>query len=474
MYRRLAPLLCATALVLSGCSRHLPTGPSAADPTGFGSIAETAARDLVDRADWPESPDPSLAQPGATAPVGPCVVRFDRQQIAAGIAHYSARVRVGPGTYDLIGIHRVVRERAPRCPIITDKSLFLVHGDYKDFVGVFLPGLYSPNLAPDFGAAVYLARNDVDVWGIDLGWTLVPRNTTEFGFMKTWNMQRQVDDLRVALGVARLVRGLTGSGLGKLDLLGYSMGATLGYAYLNDEACRPALLRHVKGYIPADFGIRTADPAFRDFICAYAQFDQERMDGGTYAYSSGFHEIAQYARTAPADDSPFAPGLTNLQFALMIGAGPGFGPPFTGHYLAGVLDADQMPTGFQFVTVDQWLDFLDSGVPFGSVAFELDQTNSIGDCKALPYDDHLSQVRVPVLNIDAGGGFGSLTDHSLDLLGSTDITRLNVSTNGDPALDFGHIDLWIGRNAEGLVWSPILAWIEAHSARPALAQAATE
>ena len=31
--------------------------------------------------------------------------------------------------------------------------------------------------------------------------------------------------------------------------------------------------------------------------------------------------------------------------------------------------------------------------------------------------------------------------------------------------DFGHIDLLIGDNAEALVWTPILSWIDTHSPR---------
>jgi len=428
---------------------------------------EQIALTIMDSAGWPaldEDGNPielKAARHSASDKCPPILV--DRQVITGSIAHYSCQIRVGPGPYDWIGVHRVVREARPCVPIRSPKSVFMVHGDYKDFVGCFIPGLNSPTTPPEQGAAPYLAAHNVEVWGIELGWALLPPDLDDFGFMEHWDMQRQIDDVRVGLAVARLVRSVSGNAFRPLILVGYSMGAPLGYCYLNDEVQRPEPQRHVKAYIPVDFGVKSADDAFREFICAYAAMDQERMDNGIYQYSSGFSLIGWLARNEPDADSPIVPGLTNLQFALLVGAGPAFGDPFTGHNLAGVFGADGLPTGLQFVTIDQWLDFLESGVPFGATAYELDQTRLMGDCEDLPYDDALSQVTVAVLSIIAGGGLGGYTDYCLDLLGSRDVTRMVVHTSADPTLDFGHIDLFIGANAEMLVWQPMLHWIVSHT-----------
>jgi len=70
---------------------------------------------------------------------------------------------------------------------------------------------------------------------------------------------------------------------------------------------------------------------------------------------------------------------------------------------------------------------------------------------------------VPILFVARAGGFGEAGLWQLGLLGSDDITTRIVSTNGDPLLDFGHLDLFLTEAAEPLVWQPILAWIGEHS-----------
>jgi len=64
-----------------------------------------------------------------------------QHRITDDVYHYSWQVRVGPGPFDVVGLHRVVKERSPNRPIRTRKSVFMLHGDFKDFAGCFLPGL---------------------------------------------------------------------------------------------------------------------------------------------------------------------------------------------------------------------------------------------------------------------------------------------------------------------------------------------
>jgi hypothetical protein len=40
----------------------------------------------------------------------------------------------------------------------------------------------------------------------------------------------------------------------------------------------------------------------------------------------------------------------------------------------------------------------------------------------LPYDDHLAEVKVPILYVGARGGFGEYGVYSTTLLGSRDVT----------------------------------------------------
>jgi hypothetical protein len=48
--------------------------------------------------------------------------------------------------------------------------------------------------ARDRAIAIYLAKNDIDVWGMDYRWALVPEDTTDFRFMKKWGTLRDVED----------------------------------------------------------------------------------------------------------------------------------------------------------------------------------------------------------------------------------------------------------------------------------------
>jgi hypothetical protein len=64
---------------------------------------------------------------------------------------------------------------------------------------------------PSESVAVYLASMGMDVWGIDLDWTLVPSGTTDLSFMQGWGLQRDIDEVEEAMEFARLTRGASGS-----------------------------------------------------------------------------------------------------------------------------------------------------------------------------------------------------------------------------------------------------------------------
>lgn len=197
---------------------------------------------------------------------GSCtILSLTRNDLALGnqVVEYSAMVQVGPGSHDIIGLHRVVKEIAPWVPITTYDSLMMVHGDAWPFDGAFLD-------SPASGAApIYLAQDSVDVWGIDLRWTLVPAATADFTFMKDWGLDTDGQDLGIALSIARADRYYTGSSFSKMLLLGWSRGGQLGYTYLAAETTRPVPQRHVSGFIPADIYLKVPlnDPKQAD-ACA--------------------------------------------------------------------------------------------------------------------------------------------------------------------------------------------------------------
>jgi hypothetical protein len=122
-----------------------------------------------------------------------------------------------------------------------------------------------------------------------------------------------------------------------------------------------------------------------------------------------------------------------------------------------------LPVDFQFITIDQWLDFITATCAYEPILFERDYSVL---CAGLPspYAEHLGDITVPVFDIGGAGGIAPYTAATRSYLGSSDITYLYVTVGSpDPALDYGHIDIFTARNAPELVWQPILRWIEDHS-----------
>lgn len=469
MYRNIT---CAVFLILlvilpgAGCQvdRALaPTPP--AQTIAAAPDADALAAELVRLSAWEPAEDQVLppADPDKT---GCPISLIERVEVAPGIAHYYWEVRVGLAPEDRIGLHRVVKENRPRAPIRTRLSIFLQHGDAKDFAGMFLPGTLSASTPDDFGAAVYWAREGVDVWGIDQAWNLVPAETSDFAFMADWGVDKQYRDLGTAVAIARAARLLTGNGFDRMNLLGYSSGSVTGYALVNAEAALPPGQRQVGGWIPVDYSPITDNAEWNTIQnCDFVPVFQASLDAGDYGYFVGFDYLGNLARNDPDGDSPAIPGFTNLQAALYFGAGPIFNVGDI-HYLAGVWE-DGMPVDLVNLTVDQWLDFMIAGAPWEPMKFLFDYATWGCMEVDVPWDDNFAEISVPVLNVAPAGGIGPTTHWCLGLLGSGDITDFVIQTlPDDQALyDIGHIDVWVARQAPELVWRPILDWMVARAPR---------
>ncbi len=63
---------------------------------------------------------------------------FSRTELGRGIVHYQFKLRVGKGEFDVVGVHRVVRESRPYHPVPTKGHVFMVHGAFTGFNGTFL------------------------------------------------------------------------------------------------------------------------------------------------------------------------------------------------------------------------------------------------------------------------------------------------------------------------------------------------
>jgi hypothetical protein len=191
-------------------------------------------------------------------------------------------------------------------------------------------------------------------------------------------------------------------------------------------------------------------------------------EGGVYVTPVPFGPAGYLAMTDPDGDSPLALGFTNYLVGMVFGAATHMFSPYTPtfHYLAGTFDpATSMPDGFQFTTDQKWFEFLVSAAAYESMLFQIEYMELAADAYDMPFDDYLGDVTVPIFNVGAAGGLAYYSEHTLSLLGSTDVTSHIVAfyspENG--IVDFGHIDIFIADNAQSLVWMPMLDWVNDHS-----------
>ncbi|HOX26900.1 MAG TPA: hypothetical protein PLL30_14305 [Candidatus Krumholzibacteria bacterium] len=465
-------------LLAAGCQHDPVSSPSALPETDLapaGFDAELAAGEIVTMSGWEFAPD--LALPDRVTSRDPkClnwILDWSREVLAGGVVHYEYLVQVGPGEHDRIMVHRVVKESRPYRPINSRHAFFMLHGDAVGWVK-FLYGHAAPNVPDDHAAAIYLAQHDVDVWGIDQNWVLVPEDTADFGFMQDWGMDNQLANLNAGLAVARYTRLFTGCGFRKMLLLGYSSGALTGYAYINAEATIPYGQRHVKGYVAADilYKFEPGDAVHREVVCNDVTFLRGLLDAGEYGYAPGFEAIGELAANDPDSDSPIFPGYTNRQVALIIGGATWTTFPFNDwwHYFGAYFDPDTgLPTDFRFLDFAWVTDFMRLGCPWEALRFIYDTEVIICDEEDVTWDDNLALVDLPILLLEPAGGIGATGRYTLGLFTNADTEILTVSLLPPEQIteDVGHIDIWTMPQAPELVWAPLLDWIVSHPGRDA-------
>lgn len=411
----------------------------------------------------------ALSQSGQSSVVSPSLISVMRLPLEGDLAEYTYILKVGEGRYDRIGLHRVVKEEQPYIPIKTDNAIMMVHGDMCNFHSEFLPTDQKSS------ASVYLANKDIDVWGIDLRWTLVPLATTDFSFMKDWNTDIHLQDIDLVIKLARSVRNLTGSGDDKIFLLGHSRGAQFVYAYANQETQLPDTERNLRGIIPMDmiYKLPPSEQAMKD--AAYDRYlaYMSSSESGKYHSEEGVQmkSLASLADVAPDAPSSVIPGMTNKQAALFaltstyaIATAPLQPPTSFYHYLAGTFDNNGLPSGLRYANYENVLHCALISADYQSLGEMIDGEAIISDAVDVPYDDHLGDVVVPVLYVGAAGGMGSYGEYTQTLLGSSDKTSLIIQKelSESATLDFGHADLVWANNAPSEVWQPISQWVKSH------------
>ena len=396
------------------------------------------------------------------------VINFTRESLGNGIAHYEFDLQLGRGEFDVVRVHRVVRESQPHRPVRTNGNVFMIHGSIQDFEDIFLyAGATSIN--PNTSAPLYLALNDIDVWGIDLGWTrvpLAPDDSYDFSFMENWGVERDAEHIRAAMLFARLVRGISSYNFSKMNLLGFSYGATVAYTAAGKETQKHQLFRNIKGLIPVDMALKFApdQESFRQAYCQKAQKGKENLANGKYANNDGanFAFLSNLATTDPDGDSPVAP-MTNYQAMVFYGNttyATGSQQSEFWHFVGGKGEE------LFYTDVDRWFKLTASLSPYQPVRQFLDVNQCLCDEADVSIDDYLDRIKVPILYLGAAGGTGEMGQYTVNLTASTDVSNYIVSvnnSNGD-AEDFGHGDLWTGKKAYIEAWSELKVWLLNHNA----------
>jgi hypothetical protein len=224
---------------------------------------------------------------------------------------------------------------------------------------------------------------------------------------------------------------------------------------LDEESQMPAAKRQVSAYIPVDTLLKTNMWINQHQNCLYEAGDNANHAAGIYGYPD-------------PGGAPSFPGLTNKQASLLVGAavyelGTSGNIPYF-HYVAGTFPGGNfwaLPTGLVYTDLSRWTSF--ESAPGGvEPSLLIAETEGItcGD-STTGLDTHLGAIHVPVLYVGAGGGVGPVGLYTLSLLGSKDVGTHMISFQpaAQAALDFGHVDLFLARNADHLVWEPIFNWL---------------
>ena len=444
------------ALALTGCVES--DAESAAAPSSLQMLERRAlTEDVVEHSAHAER---------AAAPSS--LQGFERRALAGDVVEYSAVVPVGPGPADRIRIHRVVRERAPFRPRATRAAVMMLHGDFSTFDSNFVLSSLPEAESPGPSLAVHLASNDIDVWGFDRRWALLPADSTDFSSLQDQGFVSAIGDTEKALALACAIRVAGGDSARRLALLGFSSGAVLAYAYAGHETERPAGLRHVRALVPLDayYRIGPDHEAARQAACARAQADQEYLDAGyVESDNSLFPTLAQLSRDVPEDPSPILDGATNRGALLFLLTQTHQLFDVTPWYHLGAGEFDNgWATDLRYSPLERMTDWFLQAAPFQAMREVADYDAIWCGEGPLPVPDRLADITVPVYAVAAAGGFGELARYTTTQLGSDDVTFSLVRglPVGEEIGDYGHGDLLFAEDAPELVWDPLASWLLDH------------
>lgn len=377
-----------------------------------------------------------------------------RSQLSPMVWFYEAQFQVGPNDLDLIKIYRVISEKPSSASRNSKAAMLFVHGSSGKFGSAMIVT----------GMADWLAALGIDVWGIDMRHANVAEGQIDFRAMAGWDYPILIGDIRLATRFARYERQSDAQSFGRINLVGWSLGASLVFAVANTEAALGPEERDVKGIVSFDtiYKLNPANTLAQSAACQTEASNRQAIAQGIYQVDRRVQpQAGRLALSDPDGPSPFRINYTNREFALFFGSQNSL-PPFPFHLMASVRDPTGKPSNTTFTEEHKAFEVLAAGNNFNTrpgIA-----TYFAIPCRDTPYDDHLADVRIPLLNIGIAGGFGRAAFETNAYLPNSRITTLWLQNLPDESAndDIGHMEPFCAWDMVWRVWEPLRQWLLAN------------
>ena len=290
---------------------------------------------------------------------------------------------------------------------------------------------------------IYLAARGLDVYTMDYRTNAVPETPpADMSFMEGWTYGAFVDDIAAAVAQAKRI-----SGRDRVFLAGFSRGVSLAYLYAA-ERWRSDLC----GLVMLDGGLKSPRPsAAFDLEKARAELLAQKRFASDVSGRTGWtgrQELMRRASSTPAGeatDPKFKDAREQLASVLYNAWRPGgLANPVEGYSDASVL-ATLLAGYDRFYPAIQDIE--------GRALSDFD------DHPALPYDDKLREVDVPVLTFNSTGmglQFVLSGVYTPSLLATGDVS-VHVLEG------YGHLDVLVGTRAPEDVFEPTYRWLQSRA-----------
>jgi pimeloyl-ACP methyl ester carboxylesterase len=346
-------------------------------------------------------------------------------------------VQVGDDPIDRFTLHRM---RKPR--VESHGALLLMPGGGSNFA------FYTADDKGDelLSFAAFFALQGIDVWGYSprtRGFALgACSGEVDCSGMRDWGMQSVVED---GLYIRRRIGRVYGTE--KPIVGGISLGAMSTLALLNAAPDAWA------GAVIWEGMLYSGDPIVRNanqVVCDELEqriAQGELWDDATYP---GIRFLYDLAIADPEGATPvpgFPVGFTNRQVYLAALTTPQHAPPA---YVPGYTLAVGDLSGFTFAAEARLAMLILQLNAYDPLALVRDYTCALAGERT--FTRNLPKFTAPVYVIGSGHAFGAWMGDNIDLLGSTDITRVY-----NPA--FGHGDLFATPDHRRMLERPLLEWL---------------